>query len=181
MLVSGGRGESEGEYTASSELYSWRTEGTVFEFYNELLDHYFITADANEAAAIDRGSAGPGWRRTGQSFASGGDSAVCRFYGTALGPNSHFYTANAGECAFLRSIYDPSARSWKFESYDFLTTPVPSEGVCPSGTSPVYRAYNDGFARGIDSNHRIVGSAAAVEEVVRRGWRNEGVAMCAPQ
>lgn len=180
LLVSGGRGESEDEYTASSELYSWRTEGTIIEFYNEILDHYFITADGNEAAAIDRGSAGQGWRRTGQSFASGGDTAVCRFYGTALGPNSHFYTANASECAFLRSTYDPSARSWKFESYDFLTTPVPTEGVCPSGTSPVYRAYNDGFARGIDSNHRIVGSSAAISEVVGRGWKNEGIAMCAP-
>ena len=37
----------------------------VVEFYNANLDHYFLTADANEAAAIDNGSAGPGWSRTG--------------------------------------------------------------------------------------------------------------------
>ncbi|RFC35894.1 MAG: hypothetical protein DID92_2727743815 [Candidatus Nitrotoga sp. SPKER] len=31
---------------------------TVIEFYNINLDNYFITADAGEAAAIDRGDAG---------------------------------------------------------------------------------------------------------------------------
>jgi len=36
----------------------------VVEFYNTNLDHYFITADPNEAAQIDGGSAGPGWSRT---------------------------------------------------------------------------------------------------------------------
>jgi uncharacterized delta-60 repeat protein len=40
----------------------------VVEFYNGLLDHYFVSADPNEAAAIDSGAAGPGWARTGQSF-----------------------------------------------------------------------------------------------------------------
>ena len=45
---------------------------------------------------------------------------------------------------------------------------------------PVYRAYNNGFARGVDSNHRITGSLTATQEVVPRGWSNEGIVTCAP-
>ena len=34
---------------------------TVTEFYHRDLDHYFMTASAEEAAGIDAGAAGPGW------------------------------------------------------------------------------------------------------------------------
>jgi len=89
-------------------------DATVAEFYNSTLDHYFVTADPAEAAAIDSGAAGAGWTRTGQSWKGwlGGplpDAAeVCRFYGspdvdpvtgTRRGPNSHFYTLEPSECA----------------------------------------------------------------------------------
>ena len=47
-------------------------------------------------------------------------------------------------------------------------------------TAPVYRAYNNGFARGVDSNHRFSIDVASIQEVVMRGWINEGVVMCAP-
>jgi hypothetical protein len=43
---------------------------------------------------------------------------------------------------------------------------------------PVYRAYNNGVARGVDSNHRITTSAAGIQEVVARGWVSEGVVLC---
>ena len=39
----------------------------VVEFYNPNLDHYFITANAVETAAIDNGGAGPDWSRTGRA------------------------------------------------------------------------------------------------------------------
>ena len=160
---------------------------TVIEFYNTNLDNYFITADANEAAAIDNGSAGPGWIRTGYTFESGGSTSVCRFYGSqSPGPNSHFYTVDSAECQGLKAQQIPTGdprklteKSWNFESLDFVSTP-PSNGTCPSGTVPVYRAYNNGFARGVDSNHRITSSLTAIQEVVARGWNNEGVVMCAP-
>lgn len=162
--------------------------GTVTEFYNSNLDHYFITADANEAAAIDNGSAGPGWSRTGYSFKSGGTVSVCRFYGSmSPGPNSHFYTADAGECQGLKDAQIPAGdarrqteKSWNYESLDFQTG-VPANQVCPVGTVPVYRAYNNGWTRGVDSNHRISSSQAAIQEVVARGWSDEGLVMCAPQ
>ena len=153
-----------------------------------MLDNYFVTADPNEQAAVDAGAAGAEWRRTGLVFGAGGPSKVCRFYGNGranpatgaiYGPNSHFYTADAAECAGLKAAYDPNTKSWLFESNDFNTTPAVN-GRCASGLVAVYRAYNNGFARGIDSNHRLSTSLAAIQEVVARGWKNEGVVMCAP-
>jgi alpha-tubulin suppressor-like RCC1 family protein len=159
----------------------------VVEFYNTILDNYFITANASEALAIDNGSAGPGWTRTGESFGSGGDTAVCRFYGSqSPGPNSHFYALDGTECQGLVDLQfspnDPrrsTVKSWNFESFDFVSA-RPADGQCPAGTLPVYRAYNNGFARGVDSNHRISNNQAAIAQVMARGWINEGVVMCAP-
>ena len=155
----------------------------VVEFYNVNLDNYFITADPAEVVAIDNGSAGPGWSRTGNTFKSGGSSAVCRFYGSqSPGPNSHFYTVSASECAglkLLQAATPATEKRWNFESLDFLST-APTNGACPSGTLPVYRAYNNGDARGIDSNHRFTTDLAVIQQMVARGWIAEGVAMCAP-
>jgi hypothetical protein len=157
---------------------------TVVEFYHAGLGHYFITADLNEAAAIDSGSAGAGWARTGDSFKAGGSTPVCRFYGSVSpGPNSHFYTVSAAECTGLKALQastPATQKRWNFESLDFSSTP-PVSGLCAGGTVPVYRAYNNGSAQGIDSNHRISSSLAAIQQVVARGWVNEGVVMCAPQ
>lgn len=163
------------------------TAAPVIEFYNTNLDNYFITADSNEAAQIDGGSAGPGWMRTGNSFKSGGSNSVCRFYGSqSPGPNSHFYTVDSAECQGLKDQQIPTGdtrkltvKSWNFESLDFASTSL-TNGTCPTGTTPVYRAYNNGFTRGVDSNHRITSSLTAIQEVVARGWNNEGVVMCAP-
>ena len=162
----------------------------VVEYYHPVLDHYFITADPAEQAAVDAGAAGAQWRRTGGTFKAGGTTQVCRFYGnnntnpatgTRYGPNSHFYTADAAECAGLKAAYNATAKSWFFESNDFSTTPAVNT-VCPAGLVPVpvYRAYNNGFARGLDSNHRITSSQAAIADVIQRGWISEGVVMCAP-
>ena len=149
---------------------------TVVEYYNPDLDNYFITGDAGEQKFIDGGTVGL-WQRTGNTFPTGGPSQVCRFYGSAVGPNSHFYTADAEECAYLKSIYDPSVKSWKFESNDFQISNA-SNGTCHDGYFPVYRAYNNGSARGVDSNHRITNNLVAIQEAVKRGWKNEGIVMC---
>ena len=155
----------------------------VVEFYNAPLDHYFITGDPAEAAAIDSGAAGPGWLRTGYSFRQGGDTPVCRFYGsTSPGPNSHFYSALAYECAYLKALQRAtpvSAPRWNYEGLAFASS-LPANGTCPVGTIPVYRAYNNGFARGKDSNHRITIDPNALQQVVAQGWKYEGIVMCAP-
>lgn len=164
-----------------------QAQAKVVEFYNPDLDHYFITADASEQAMVDTGAVGR-WSRTGGAFNTGGSTQVCRFFGNTAanpasgniyGPNSHFYTVEAGECSNLKSIFNPAAKSWKFESNDFMSTPS-SAGVCGAGLLPVYRAYNNGFARGIDANHRITSSNTAYQQSIAAGWLGEGVVMCAP-
>src|SRR5450756_2584851 len=99
-------------------------QAAVIEFYNPDLNNYFITAEPAEQAMVDTGAVGR-WQRTGNAFATGGPNQVCRFYGNAninpatgtfYGPNSHFYTADPAECAGLKGIYTPTAKSWKFES-----------------------------------------------------------------
>jgi hypothetical protein len=160
----------------------------VVEFYNPDLNHYFITADTAEQAMVDSGAVGR-WQRTGGSFNPGGTTPVCRFYGNsaidpasrnAYGPNSHFYTAEAAECGNLKSLFNANAKSWKFEANDFLTTPAMA-GACATGLVPVYRAYNNGFTRGIDSNHRYTSSISTYQQTIAGGWSGEGVVMCAPQ
>ena len=149
------------------------TDG-VTEFYNTILNHYFLTADPIEAASIDRGASGPGWMRTGTVFKAGGPNAVCRFFGNQAngGPNSHFYTADPAECAQVK--VDPG---WKFESNDFAITPA-AGGKCPVGLVNVYRAYNQRFAQH-DSNHRVTTVFANYQKQINEGWAGEGVVMCA--
>lgn len=146
----------------------------VNEFYNTILDHYFLTADLNEAINIDAGGAGPGWIRTGHTFKSGGSRTVCRFRGVqaAGGPNGHFYTADPAECERVKK--DPG---WLFESLDFSITPKTGPD-CPDGLVNIYRAYNNRSAEH-DSNHRITADFAAYRAQVVLGWSGEGVVMCA--
>ena len=153
----------------------------VVEFYNAALNHYFITADPNEAAAIDAGGAGPGWTRTGQTFKSGGPSRVCRFYGSPdinpatgqrRGPNSHFYTIETAECVAVKAD-----AGWRFESYDFNGWPL-ANGACPAGTVAIKRAYNGRFAQN-DSNHRYTTSDTVYQQMVAQGWSGEGTVFCA--
>lgn len=75
-------------------------------------------------------------------------------------------------------MYDPTVKSWKFESNDFATSQA-INGTCSAGQTAVYRAYNNGFTRGFDSNHRISTNLADIQTVVGRGWSNEGIVMCA--
>jgi uncharacterized delta-60 repeat protein len=157
----------------------------VIEFYNTGRDHYFLTADPTEANLIDHGSAGPGWVRTGATFKAGGTQYVCRFYGSVSpGPNSHFYTVSPDECGLLRMLQatrPATVERWNFEGLAFMTTPATANGSCPPATIPIYRAYNNGFALGIDGNHRYSTSHDVIGQMVQRGWIDEGVRMCAPQ
>jgi hypothetical protein len=55
---------------------------------------------------------------------------------------------------------------------------VDAAGRCPAGQLVVQRAYNKGAARG-EPNHRFTSSDSTLREMVRRGWADEGPAMCA--
>ncbi|MBI3149371.1 MAG: exo-alpha-sialidase [Betaproteobacteria bacterium] len=165
-----------------------RGEVNVVEFYHQVLDHYFITSDTAEASGIDAGAAGPGWVRTGYRFTAwtplGNPIAkdVCRFYGSVSpGPNSHFFSASASECEMLHRLQKATPateRRWNFEAVVFQAEAPQPAGLCRSSTRPVYRAYNDGFARGTDSNHRFVTDRTQIEQLLAQGWKDEGVAFC---
>jgi len=152
--------------------------GTAVEFYNARLNHYFVTAYPEEAAALDAGTNVKGWTRTGGQFtvftdAAEGLAAVCRFFGTPnVGPNSHFYTADPAECAKVKTL-----PAWTYEGIAFYI-PLPGNGQCGSNW-PVYRSYySDQIA---DANHRFtVDLTAHVRMKDRRGDILEGIVMCAP-
>jgi len=159
------------------------------EYYNAALDHYFVTALADEIAKLDAGEV-VGWQRTGQHFAvvdpatpALGASPVCRFYGRPeAGLDSHFYSASTAECADVRRRF-PGV--WLEETSDAFGIWLPDQvtGQCPATTIPVYRAWN-GRA---DSNHRFTTDPAIQQAMIARGYIAEGygpvampVAMCAP-
>ncbi|MEP7083192.1 MAG: YCF48-related protein [Betaproteobacteria bacterium] len=154
---------------------------TLFEFHNTVLDHYFLTIDPAEAAAIDSGAAGPGWQRTGKTIgafrsaatAPAGAAVVCRFYGNQAngGPNGHFYTADTDECAEVKRD-----AGWTFERNEFFVT-VPVGGTCPGGGLPVFRNYNGRFAQR-DSNHRYSTDSAIYAQMIALGWSGEGIVFC---
>ena len=164
---------------------------TVQEFYNPMLDRYFVTADEYEAKAI---SINPYSleRATGLTFKAwmsdaypSGASVVYRFYGSAdPGPNSHFFTANVNEVrALQRSELDTqvTTKRWNYEGMAFAIKAPASNGSCPADTPvKVYRAYNNGFARRVDSNHRLLSDSALYTQMIAAGWIGEGVVMCGP-
>lgn len=162
---------------------------TVAEYYNDATGHYFISAGPGERAGLE--APGSPWRRTGENFnawlsasdAPAGAVPVCRFYSASM--NSHFYTADAGECGNLKSI-EVRERSggkqytgWSYEGIAFHAL-VPSGGACPAGTKPVYRFYNNRWQQN-DSNHRFPVTAAMYMAMGFSSWANEGIAFCSPE
>ncbi len=155
----------------------------AIEYYNASLNHYFMTANPVEAAILDADIKFPGWKRTGVEFGAyaaagdnGGALPVCRFFGTpGVGPNSHFYTADANECALTKLNPD-----WIFEAIAFYI-PVPAvsgTGTCAGATQPVYRSFYPGAAKS-ESNHRFLPDLTMHEKMARNSLL-EGVVMCSP-
>lgn len=152
-------------------------EAAVIEFYNPSLDHYFVTADAAEAAMLDSGTTIAGWRRTGLEIklrpaGSPLGLATCRFFGTPpSGPNSHFYTIDAAECAKVKA--NPL---WTYEGLAF-NADAPTLEICAEDRIPVMRLYNDGM--GGQANHRYTTSRNEARQMRANGWIVEGTVFCA--
>jgi uncharacterized protein DUF5648 len=177
----------------SLPAFAAEPETEAVEFYNRALGHYFITATASEARGLDNGAAGSDWVRTGRTFQAWLDPAnapanaagVCRFY--SPGANSHFYTADTGECDILKGLEAAErerARStgapvlgWQYEGIAFRIE-APANGSCPAGTTAVSRVYNNGFVNGDGSNHRFVDDSELRSLMVDRSWISEGVVFC---
>ena len=159
---------------------------TGVEYYWASADHYFMTANPQEIAALDAGHF-PGWVRTGQTFKvlpsatplSGSLSPACRFYGRPeAGLDSHFYSASAAEC---QAVIDSFSSAWMYESGDVFDAYLPdaATGNCPLNTMPLYRVYNNRP----DVNHRYTTSIDVRSQMINAGWVPEGyganaVAMC---
>ena len=157
-------------------------EVLVDEFYNTIIRHHFVTASGADKEAIDRGSAGAGWIRTGYQFKAytipgpaelrvASQVPVCRFYTPAR--NTHFFSADIRDCQLLRA-----SRIWIDEGIAFWINSANTTS-CGPGTLAVTRL-SDSRWRESTSNHRYVTSNSQIEDMKANGWFEEGVVMCAP-
>jgi len=141
-----------------------------------------MTWIANEIAILDAGVQIKGWARTGYSFNTYsmpqvGTSPVCRFYIPPELGDSHFYGRGTAEC----NATGQNHPTFVLEDPDFMNMILPVAGVCPAGTTNVYRVF-DGRP---DANHRYMTDKAIRDQMVAKGWIAEGdgpdlVVMCAP-
>jgi hypothetical protein len=157
---------------------------SVVEYFHADLDHYFITwGQDDEIAKLDDGTVTKGWARTGRTFrtyktAQPGTSPVCRFYiPPALG-HSHFFGRGTAEC----EATGRDNPSFILEASLYMHMFLPSNGVCPASTTPIYRV----FSKRAGLNHRYVTDKATRDQMVAKGGLAEGdgpdrVVMCAPQ
>ena len=175
--VAGGRDE-ELRISYVAPAGDGQEERRAVEFHNASLDHYFITAEPAEITMLDEGRVVPGWQRTGFDFKSwspgtGQGTAACRFFGTpGRGPNSHFFTIEANECAIVRNNPD-----WTYEGLAFQAQ-VPGVATCPADRVVVWRLYNNGM--GGQANHRYLTSYSEIGDTIGRGWLLEGPVFCTP-
>ena len=151
----------------------------VVEYHHTVFDHYFMTGDADEIAGLDGGAFGGVFVRTGEQFLVrdgpvNGSLDVCRFFTTPGNfgtKSSHFYTADADECAVVKLNPD-----WIYEKLAFFIFP-PVAGECNFAVK-VYRMYNNGQTGA--PNHRFTTSLAIYNDfTTNRGWTGEGLRFCA--
>lgn len=149
---------------------------SVHEYFNHIIGHYVLLSDPAEIAIVDAGGAGFGWVATGYVFAARNETLsapnICRFYAPPP-TNSHFFTGNVEECAFLKA----NDTGWIYEKQDFAID-MPQGNVCRAPLVPIYRLYNNRWMFS-DSNHRFVHDASARDDMLAKGWRDEGIAFCA--
>jgi hypothetical protein len=155
---------------------------TVVEYYNAVLDHYFITWVPDEIAILDAGVQIRGWVRTGKSFKTyavvqPGTSDICRFYIPPGKGDSHFFGRGITECENTAAAHP----DFDEESSTFMFMFLPVNGACPAGTVAVYRVFDNRP----DANHRYMIDRATRDQMVALGWLAEGdgpdlIVMCAP-
>jgi hypothetical protein len=145
---------------------------TVTEFYHPQFNHYFDTADPAEKALLAAGNLPP-WVPTGLTFKAWGHPGtnitnVCRFFSASFAPlSAHFYTNSPLSCPSLQN-----GGVWLLESLNaFYMMPSPT-GVCPAGTVPLYRLYNNGM--GGAPAHRYTVDPAVRSSMIAALWIPEG-------
>jgi hypothetical protein len=102
---------------------------------------------------------------------------VCRFYIPPGLGDSHFFGRGTTGCNDTKAKFP----SFVLEDPLYMHVFLPTAGVCPAGTTQVYRV----FSNRPDANHRYMTSRAVRDVMVSLGWLAEGdgpdlVVMCAP-
>ncbi len=158
----------------------------VVEYFEEDLGHYFNTLYQVEIDALEANRF-PGWHRSIGSFIAYATAAdappdavpVCRFFSSQF--TSHFYTADAGECAAVLAKW-PNVWTLETPAAFYILIPDKTTGACGAGLQPIYRIYNN-----LPSpNHRYVTDKKLRDAMVASGWLPEGygpdsVIMCTPK
>ena len=164
---------------AAAQATVQANEVPVVEYFNAGFGHYFMSADPDEISGLDGGAYNGAFVRTGAGFGAwdapaAGTLPVCRFFTTAFAPrSSHFYTADPAECAGVKKNLD-----WQYEKIAFYIA-VPTAGVCPAGTIPIYRMYNSGQTGA--PNHRFTTAFLTYQDfTTTKGWAPEGIGFCSP-
>jgi len=146
---------------------------TAIEYFHVGYGHYCVTSSPQEIAALDAGVL-PGWSRTGETFGvfelgTAGSTGVYRFWsGQTFAPKgSHFLTPIATECAIVMGN-----RDWTFEGEVFALNLPDAAGVCPTGTLPLFRLYNNGQSGA--PNHRYTTQSGVWLQMLAQGWTAEG-------
>lgn len=158
-------------------------EVRAVQYFHPGFYHYFMTANPVEIAALDaRVSIESGhpasWARTGLRMivldAPGpGTVPVCRFFTDRFaGKASHFFTASAAECEWVKANPD-----WTFEGIAFHAWPASTEGECPVGMIPVWRYFSGASG---SPNHAYVVDTNQAKMLMAWDFIPEGVAFCVP-
>lgn len=172
LAVGGVNSSATTGHTLIARLAGDRQTLDLLEYYHAGFNHYFVASVPGEIQKLDDGTF-VGWQRTGQSFAAlplgaSGAADVCRFFSETFAPrSSHFYTPLIDECNTLKA-----GNVWSYEGLVFALQTPSGTGLCPPGTNPLYRLYNNG--EGNAPNHRLTGSDTLRSEQVSRGWIGEG-------
>ena len=147
------------------------------EYFHPAFEHYFVTSNPAEIAALDSGAV-KGWFRTGQRYRvddapAAGLVPVCRFFTAFAGKASHFFTASTAECEQLKA-----GAAWSYEGVEFYARVPDAQGNCGADSAAVHRLYNAG--RGGAPNHAYTADVSKKNTLAGAGWVAEGVAFCAP-
>ena len=165
---------------------------TLVEYYIASLDYYFLTGRAADITALD---ALPNvFARTGQQikmFAAPNIDTLPleRHYFDKIARagtrGSHFFTALSSDQVVLTSLNpsnQPLVAKPYLEGVEGYVIAKNAAGTCPSGGTPVYRAFKGAPRYVDDGTHRFSTSLAQHQDMVNRlGWTDEGVVFCGAQ
>lgn len=158
------------------------------EYYHAGLDYYFLTGDNNNKAILD-GLAD--WRRSGSEIRLYAVPTVDtvplerHFFARVAKAGtrgSHFFTASSSDQALMTSVNPTNAAvdaKPYLEGIEGHAVPKLANGNCPTGSSPIYRAFKGPPRYVDDGNHRFSATLSQHQDMVNRlGWTDEGVVFC---